>query len=1294
MRTLNRSQQEIDDYYASNQFRDSRDFIRGRPNYVGGREEWEERAIRLREEEEIERAAKETEMARFREYYESRGMRGRGGRGRGYGGRGRGRSEGRSEGRGNYNDRGHDPRDRDRNRERDGAHQNGSAGDTEARNGGRDGEPNNNGGRVPRSNYGRGQPRRGRGGRYPGRGEAERSEERSQSAGNEIDIEIDTPEVANAARQRAPNPYEPQSNMPPSGFNAAPHTEGSNRNTDNNQQPQSLPVAEMRSNNAPQDDQMPVGQVIVGVAENQAPPQPQLTAHERNVISARRASSELNEARRDSMRRLEQSRRIYGNPMPPRSQERPPRSQEQVNMIQSGTMTTINTSSVNMELLRSTAERSPMAADPDINVWAHEGGYLVFDNMRTYESNEAIVITQEILENPQNFTWSTLGPLSNGLKWDTAVSIAAFKTADYCGEPPNRHAIFSSGFFPTLSMSSIERIIKQDNFARSMFRKHQASIPFLLTPETAYPLMNPEMFTQSMLNKLQSQVICPAAALQALKSWGTRMYPFHQLQLLNTIDTSLDTARVRPMLHTPGEYHEWAREINPEVIFRPSYPVNIEYIQERIDARRNTHLEEQSLREVFESEADLPDPEESERLHDEEMDQAEASVTGVPVKQVNGNALQGMVDDGRKTAQAEIEMDTAQATKMNEAEEILDAIVERAPNTQHDIVQTELIRNDVNQVTVQDWVLDRAREIREPVVLAGSQGGPEIAEGFEVTEYMALEVLDGSPVESYPQNQDGSQNEQYRRAIDDYIVANYPLAVTILRKRLERYNDAQIAKIATSGTKLEVIIESMELRLYTPQVTIEQRAGGRYFVPTNDPALLLPSEEHTFLLQIVIKENKEPMQYVNALQMFCKILNPEHEMDVVVIHEVLPNLTERIVTIDSEIVHPIRIRFKSSFCFKSFYAIETATSYIRQKWMELNNEYLEEYKIIAHRPISMWAAAIFPGILPEHGLEEVKIAICNIKSILLESDNDIMMDWSDDMVQGVTSGNFATLYATKVTKNLLRNVCDIPLRLPNAIVQPIEVGEVNDVYHAEAIANHSRRMQECTVCLIEGLPKWASPSETRIIPPTVPNEDPPANMSIEQYVKSMGPGGTINNEGNQLFEEVLNGNQPTKIVITIPARALEQALALIPIIQEKIQESVPEEYTITGRVWPQNQNSNRVQIPQGLNLDQIDTDTQPQEPADREANEAAREERQSEAHWNEESNQGALEETHQPPSDDLSDANLHQNAEDQPNGVSLEQDAANENQGKEQIGSDDDSDTLFTRELHLNPVSKAPTESL
>lgn len=1219
----------------------------------------------MREEEEVRRLVQETNMARFQEYYAARNARG-GGRGRGPSGRGRasggrGYSNRDSDEMRTYQPRGHRDRELDEREVRPGRGGRGRGERAPASGEGRR-SPNEETGISAGTNQGIRQTRRGRGGRNPGRGGRSNGRGGRGRSVNEgettehpsVDMESDTPEIANAVRRNVRNPY-PRS-APPSGFNPVPQAEsaGRNDNTTTNQQPQSLPIAQMRSNNASQDDEMPVGRVIGTVGptpENRSFTRIR-SAHEQNVRATQLTRMALQEARRDSMERLALSRAIYNRepspPTPPLPSPRRMISQEQINVIQCGTLTTLNAPSPSMEILHELAARSPLSADPYVNVWANENGYLVFDNMRTYSTNEAVVITQEILTRSEQFNWDILSPLPSGQKWDVAASIAAFKTAEHNGEPPNRHALFVSGFFATLSMSTIEKVITKPEFARRLFRKHQGDLPFVLSPETSFPLINSEMYVPSMLTKLKAQVLCPVAACQALRMYTTRLYPYHQLQLINEIDTNLDPTRIHTMLNTPGAFHDWALEVVPQAIFRASNPVNIEYIQERIDALRDSQLEEESILEIIENEGDMPELENA--PNPPEYDPAEASATGVTqgvntawrimaedTRQVQASysralsratyqsnltfpstatapEAQGSNNEGDITPNALVEDITAQETAVQD--EIIQAEVAQAEIVQAEIVQTDSETSKAVQAvvvhaeehtnqgaqveemnieptvasqsriaqratseervqTVSEATLNRARNNSESVVLSGTQGAPLEVEGFRVSEYLALEAPETPPIELFPQDQDLSAGEQYRMAIDEYITTYYKLAVPILRPRLEGYNEAQLEKIATSKTKLEIIIQSMELKLYTPKVRIEPRANGRYYVPLNDTVLSLPNEEYTFLLQFSLNEGIDPLRFISFLQLYCKIFNPEHEMDITEVREVLPNLTEKIVTIDSDIKHPIRIRFTSSFCFKTFLSINGGTSYIRTKWNELNRDYVAELKLHSHRPMSMKVAAIMPGILPEHGLEAVKTAISSIQSLLLSSDNDIAIDWSNEGVMGVSTENFVTLYAKELTQNILRNVCEIPLRLPTATTQPIKVHEINDAYHSDVITSHTQRMQECTVYFFEKIPAWANIYEMNVIPPMDPAVSEPT-MSIGNYIRRLQMDGTIGDQMDQVFVEALNGNAASNF-IAVPSRVNADVERLLPMIVSRVQECFSGPYTVSVKKWPEDQDQDQTQ---------------------------------------------------------------------------------------------------------------------
>jgi hypothetical protein len=241
------------------------------------------------------------------------------------------------------------------------------------------------------------------------------------------EMEIDTPEIARTAR----NSSESTRNTPPSRFNS---TSSANNNTNISQQPTSLPTAVIRSNDASQDDQMPEGRVV-GFAPS--PTRELLAVHQQNVQAANLSSRELlaahqqnvratnlfrlalQEARRDSLERHALVRAIHGGPnsttLPRPSSRRIIR--EQANVVQSGTFSNLDAPPPRLEVLAQLAATSPLASDPNINVWVHQDGYLVFDNMRTYDASESVVITQRVLESDR-FYWSILSPLQGGQKWD------------------------------------------------------------------------------------------------------------------------------------------------------------------------------------------------------------------------------------------------------------------------------------------------------------------------------------------------------------------------------------------------------------------------------------------------------------------------------------------------------------------------------------------------------------------------------------------------------------------------------------------------------------------------------------------------------------------------------------------------------------------------------------------------------------------------------------------------------------------------------------------------------------
>lgn len=214
----------------------------------------------------------------------------------------------------------------------------------------------------------------------------------------------------------------------------------------------------------------------------------------------------------------------------------------------------------------------------------------------------------------------------------------------------------------------------------------------------------------------------------------------------------------------------------------------------------------------------------------------------------------------------------------------------------------------------------------------------------------------------------------------------------------------------------------------------------------------------------------------------------------------------------------------------------------------------------------MQVAAVLPGVLPEHGLEMIKTAISSIQTLLLSEENDIMIDWCNEGVQSISTENFATVLANEVTPNILKNVCDIPLRLPLTTTQPIKVHEVNDSFHADVIARHSQRMKNCSVYLVDGIPSWANIYETMIIPLTNFEARAPTDISIGYYVRRLQLDGTISDNMDQVFTEVLVGNQGSNFV-NIPHQADTERL--LPTIVSKVQECLPDPYAVSAKRWPE-----------------------------------------------------------------------------------------------------------------------------
>lgn len=155
--------------------------------------------------------------------------------------------------------------------------------------------------RNARNNQRARQPRRGRGGRNPG-SEGRATNVSENATESQVDMEPDTTQIARAVR----NANGQTRSAPPSGFTPNSSAEdGSNDNTNRSQQPSFLPTAVMRSNEASQDDQMPVGRVVGLVS---SPTHELEEAHQENVRAAHCSSRELLTVHQQNIRAVNTSR--------------------------------------------------------------------------------------------------------------------------------------------------------------------------------------------------------------------------------------------------------------------------------------------------------------------------------------------------------------------------------------------------------------------------------------------------------------------------------------------------------------------------------------------------------------------------------------------------------------------------------------------------------------------------------------------------------------------------------------------------------------------------------------------------------------------------------------------------------------------------------------------------------------------------------------------------------------------------------------------------------------------------
>jgi hypothetical protein len=312
--------------------------------------------------------------------------------------------------------------------------------------------------------------------------------------------------------------------------------------------------------------------------------------------------------------------------------------------------------------------------------------------------------------------------------------------------------------------------------------------------------------------------------------------------------------------------------------------------------------------------------------------------------------------------------------------------------------------------------------------------------------------------------------------------------------------------------------------------------------------------EYTALVQIQIAEGKDPTSLINELTSFGGIFSPEHKMEVSKVVRVMPNLTEQEILEDQE-AKTIRVRFKNSFCINSFLDISESDSIIKQEWNKLANEHFHSMQLIAQRPVHLVPIAIFPYILPEHGIQQIKERLSSMSAVW-ESKEQMAVDWCN--VIHISNANFATLFAPSTRTSLSRIVGETDLDLTFGRFRGIRIQEVGAGFHSEAIEGHTERMRGQQVMEIRNLPEWASIHDTRMHPPMSPGSNNYSNLTVAQYLKRLQEDGSIGEEASALFTEVLQGQVSTSAVVTFSKQNKRKAASKMGSIRIMLQEMIGE----------------------------------------------------------------------------------------------------------------------------------------
>jgi hypothetical protein len=98
---------------------------------------------------------------------------------------------------------------------------------------------------------------------------------------------------------------------------------------------------------------------------------------------------------------------------------------------------------------------------------------------------------------------------------------------------------------------------------------------------------------------------------------------------------------------------------------------------------------------------------------------------------------------------------------------------------------------------------------------------------------------------------------------------------------------------------------------------------------------------------------------------------------------------------------------------------------LRNEWFKFIAAWTYDFKVIASRPIHFKPIALFPGVLPEHGIDAIKEAILKMGTVR-EFPNQIAMDWTNGCSRQVSEAAFTVLY-TETKSSLAKIVTEVPI---------------------------------------------------------------------------------------------------------------------------------------------------------------------------------------------------------------------------------------------------------------------------